>query len=740
MLAYDSFLHTKSITHTPSGKIVDASSLNDSLYDFQKALVIWALERGRAALFTGTGTGKTRCQLAWSEHIDGRVLILAPLAVAEQTIREAEKMGMESVQYVRRREDMTARICITNYDLLHHFLGVDVQGLVADEASIIKHFDSQTRKTLIDHFRHIPYRLCCTATPAPNAIEEIGNYAEFLDVLTLKEMRATFFVHYADSRQGWQLRGHGKTAFYRWLSSWAMAMRSPEDLGFDGSSFILPPLMIKEHFLQWDGAKLLPDKDGQLSLHGHHKLHGITDRVITRKQTAELRATQTAHLARDADGQVVIWCGLVSEGDAVMKLLRHDDAIEIKGSNNREEKRERLTDFVNGKYKILVTKASIAGFGINMQNAHTAIFLGLNDSWESWYQAVRRLWRYGQAHAVTTHVVMSDHEKPIWDNVQQKEREALTLIDELIASTQSYGTAALHHRQQERYVMTISEHKTERYHAYHGDCVEVLRQIPSNTIHLSTFSPPFSALYVYTATERDLGNSKNEAEFFEHFSYVSDELLRVTLPGRNVAMHVSQVPAMLVHDGWIGMKDFRGDMVRHMVEHGWVYHGEVVIDKDPQVQAVRTKAKGLMFAQKSRDASWLRPALADYILLFRKPGENPVPIIPDDVSNDDWIRWARPIWYGIRETEVLNAAEGREADDTRHICPLQLDVIERCIRLWSNKGERVLSCFAGIGSEGYVAIQQGRYPILIELKDSYYKTLLKNLDRAQVATHQLSLV
>jgi DNA modification methylase len=256
---------------------------------------------------------------------------------------------------------------------------------------------------------------------------------------------------------------------------------------------------------------------------------------------------------------------------------------------------------------------------------------------------------------------------------------------------------------------------------YQGDAVEGLKLLEENSIGLSVFSPPFLCLYQYSPTERDLGNSKDSATFFAHFHYVADELMRVTMPGRHVAMHVSQVPAMLVRDGWIGLKDFRGEMVRHMDAWGWIYHGEVVIDKDPQAQAIRIRAKGLAFQQLHKDASWMRPALADYILLFRKPGDNPVPIVPD-VDNDTWIQWARPIWYGIKETDTLNAAEARDHADDRHICPLQLGVIERCIRLWSNPNETILDCFSGIGSTGFVALQHDRRYVGCELKPSYAAT------------------
>jgi DNA modification methylase/endogenous inhibitor of DNA gyrase (YacG/DUF329 family) len=272
-----------------------------------------------------------------------------------------------------------------------------------------------------------------------------------------------------------------------------------------------------------------------------------------------------------------------------------------------------------------------------------------------------------------------------------------------------------------------------------GDCVEALAAMPEGAVDLSVYSPPFMSLYTYTASERDMGNCATPDEFFGHLGFMVRQLIRVTKPGRVTCAHVAQVPAMLARDGYIGMKDFRGKTIECYEANGWVYHGEVCIDKDPQAQAIRTKSKSLMFVQLHKDSSWMRPALADYILVFRKPGDNPVPVVPD-VTNDEWIQWARPIWYGIRESDTLQVAPARDADDERHICPLQLGTIERCIRLWSNPGDLVLSPFAGIGSEGYEAIRLGRRYVGIELKPSYFRVAAANLQAAEAMLDQQRLV
>jgi len=271
-----------------------------------------------------------------------------------------------------------------------------------------------------------------------------------------------------------------------------------------------------------------------------------------------------------------------------------------------------------------------------------------------------------------------------------------------------------------------------------GDCIEEVPRLGPESVDLSVYSPPFISLYTYTASERDMGNCATATEFFEHFGFLQRALLTATKPGRLTCVHVAQVPAMLSRDGYIGMRDFRGDTIRAYEANGWIYHGEVCIDKDPQAQAIRTKSKSLLFVQLRKDSSWMRMALADYILLFRKPGENTVPIKPD-LTNEHWIEWARPIWYGIRESDTLQVAEARDDDDERHVCPLQLGTIERCVRLWSNPGELVISPFAGIGSEGYESVRLGRRFFGVELKPSYYALAIRNLRAADAAKAQGSL-
>lgn len=719
---YERFLSSKRIVAESTGMEVLKQKISPVLYDFQRDLTRWALRRGKAALFEDCGLGKTLQQLEWARHVGGRILIVAPLTVNEQTIREGKKLNLE-VRNVRDKSEIADGVNITNYEMIRHFVDADLRGIILDESSILKSVDGATKKLLLEHFTDIPYRLCCTATPCPNDIAEIANHSAFLGVMPRNEMLASFFVHDED---GWRLRGHAAKPFYRWLASWAMAMKSPADLGYDASRYNLPPLKIHDVVIPTEWRR-----DGNLFAGG---LHGISDRASIRKQSIKDRVKAAVKIASESTGQVIVWCGLNDEANAVSKAIEGSENLQ--GSDSQERKRKVISDFLAGRLRILVTKGKIAGFGMNFQCAHTMIFMGLGDSYEMYYQCIRRQWRFGQTNPVDVYIVVTDHEEEIVDNVRRKEAEAETLSKEIVSAAREFEMEELGRIQHQEKIET-SEYEGDDWKIYQGDSVDELNKLADESIDLSIFSPPFLALYTYSATERDLGNCKSDTAFFDHFKFIIDGLLRVTKPGRLCCVHAAQTATTLNTHGVIGMKDFRGILCENFVSRGWVYQGEVCIDKDPQAQAIRTHSKGLLFVQLKKDASWLRPAMADYILVFRKPGENQVPIHPD-IDNEEWIEWARPIWYGIKESDTLNRADARSPEDDRHVCPLQLGTIERVIRLWSNRGETVLSPFAGIGSEGYVSIQHGRKFIGIELKPLYARTAAKNIRQAVESKHSQS--
>lgn len=735
-MEYTDFLKTKNFIVPDCGFNFDEKKLNENLYPFQRRIVKKALQKGRYAVLADCGLGKSIIQLEWCNQIIRRekknALIIAPLSVASQTIQEGVKFGIDAV-YAGKDGDFKNQIVITNYERLSNFDENNYCAVVLDESSIIKSVDGKIKSIVFDKFKNTQYKMSCSATPAPNDIVEIANQAEFIGVMSRTEMLAKFFVHDQD---GWRIKRHAIKDFYKWCAQWSVMIRKPSDIGFSDDGYNLPELSIDA---LWTEEGYI--RDGELF--ATNELSGITDRINVRKQTIEQKAKIIIDTVSNSKEQFIIWCGLDAEADFIEKNI--PGSVQLSGKQMKSDKIKEIDNFKAGKIRVLITKPKIAGFGMNFQNCHNMIFFGLSDSYESYYQCIRRCWRYGQKKDVSVKIVLNHVEQQILENVRRKEKHSDDLFTGIVSNVSEFNKIELGIKKVEYmddYKMNKSE--GENYTLWNGDSAEVLKTIEENSIDLSVFSPPFSSLYTYSPSARDLGNCKNDGEFWAQFEFISRELLRVIKPGRIVCCHVSQIPAMLARDGYIGLKDFRGDTIRHFISIGFIYHGEICIDKNPQAQSIRTHAKGLTFTQLEKDSSWMRPALADYILLFRKPGDNIVPVVNGNIDNaeidrDEWITLAHPIWYGIRETETLNYREARSEEDEKHMAPLQLETIRRCVMLWSNPGETVLSPFAGIGSEGYVSIKHGRKFIGIELKPEYAKIALKNLDAANHEKNEQTL-
>jgi DNA modification methylase len=723
MLDYQTFLQSKKTIAQTSGIEVPLDAIHPMLFDFQKELVRWALRKGRCALFVDTGLGKTFMSVEFARLTGQRTLIVAPLSVARQTVNEAMKIDVE-VHYTRSGDDIIDGINITNYEMIGHFNPDDFGCVVLDESSVLKSMTGAICTKLIEMFVNTPYRLCCTATPAPNDHVELGTHAKFLGIMTEQEMKATYFVHDAktSAHGGWRLKGHAEQAFYQWLASWSMSVKKPSDLGsrFSDEGYNLPPLHIERAIVECDYVP-----EGQLFFSG---LKGVSDRAKVRKGTLEERVVEAVKLIESDENneQWIIWCGLNDESSTVSKAI--PGAVELAGKDSPDKKIQTIEDFQSGKIRVLVTKAKIAGMGINLQNCHNQIWLGLNDSFEIYYQGVRRSLRFGQQSPVYVYIVLSDIEEDIFQNVLRKEEEAKKMSDELIKNVQQFEQNEIEHKQEQKVEYQEDIIRTDDYTLMLGDSCQRLKEIASNSGDLLITSVPFEALYTYYPGPEDIGNCKSPEQFMQHLGYVIDELLRIMKPCRNVCVHVSQIPMTLIHDGVIGIRDFRGNTIQAFVEKGFIYHSDITVDKNPQVASVRSHAKGLAFQQLEKDTIEMRSTFADYILVFKKPGKNAVPI-KQQLTRDEWIQWASAVWYGIRQTDTLNVEEAREAKDEKHVCPLQLDLIERLVKLYSNPGEIVLDPFTGIGSTGYVALELDRKFVGIELKPSYFETAKKNLER-----------
>ncbi len=427
---YQMFLQQKELQMISTGFDVMKNQLNDVLFEYQKDIVKWALKRGRAAIFANTGLGKTLMQVEWAhkvfEETNKPMLLIVPLAVASQTIREAHKHLNVAVHRIRQDNDVQDGLNITNYENLHNISPEQFGGVVLDESSILKSFTGKIRNQIIDDFRNTPYKLACTATPAPNDFMELGNHSEFLNIMSRTEMLAMYFIHDSGEVQKWRLKGHGAAKFWGWVSTWGVMIKSPADLGYDASAFDLPPLTIKQEEIPAEAQEgfLIPQIAETLG-----------ERQRARKESVTERCERAAELANNTDDQFLIWCNLNSESELLAKLI--PGAVEVKGSDKPEHKEKAMMDFTDGNIRVLITKPKIAGMGMNWQGCNEMAFVGLSDSFEQVYQAIRRCYRFGQKRPVTVHMVTSELEGNVVANINRKEKDFIKMQDEMAKLTKN---------------------------------------------------------------------------------------------------------------------------------------------------------------------------------------------------------------------------------------------------------------------------------------------------------------
>lgn len=421
MEAYDKFLECKRIQDESTG-LDNVPELNKNLFDFQRDIVNWALRRGRSAIFADCGMGKTIMQLEWADKIGGRVIIATPLAVASQTVSEAMRFGINGVEYLREDNGIT-RIVVTNYEMLEKFDPSNFNAIVLDESSILKSYTGKFRNYIVDEWGTVPHRLCATATPAPNDFMELGNHSEFLGALSRVEMLATFFVHDGGETQKWRLKGHAESEFWKWLCEWAVMIRKPSDLGYDDGDFTLPPCNIKQIAVDYAA-----DNQGLLFA---VQAHTMQERREARKASVNERVQAVADLVNGTNYPWIVWCDLNDESTSLKSSI--EGAEEVRGSDSNETKTKRMADFSNGNLRVLITKPSIAGFGMNWQHCSHMAFTGLSDSYEQFYQALRRCWRFGQKEPVSCYVVTAVTEGAVVSNIKRKEKQSTTMADMMVS-------------------------------------------------------------------------------------------------------------------------------------------------------------------------------------------------------------------------------------------------------------------------------------------------------------------
>lgn len=739
-----------------SRDIADALSEHaPHLHDYQRFAVTFAIARARAALFMECGLGKASATLAWIEHVrQGKPgMISAPLAALHEFENERDKFFPGLPLRLLATADVDAWLAnpegvalVTHHAFVRERDLTGVEAFALDESSVLKANAGVIGTNISRATRPLAYRLACSATPAPNDPTEYAQHAVFLGYMRSDaEFRARFFVR--DGKE-WRVKGHAKEALPKWLARFALWMRNPAVYGMPCKALPEgePPLI---------RIPLLP---GEHNLGTDLDLFGAPATAMTMSQRstirtdlygADLRTARVVELCRGKP--TIVWAIRNPHADQLEKSIRAAGfrVAQIAGVTEDEERVRIVRAFQAGELDVLVSKPKVIGHGVNLQRAERMIFAGYDESYEALHQAVRRAHRQGRVGKLEVFILAAPEEAPVLTALRNKgdrwredsERQEQEFARALAGDLEAYHegrTMTLHKDEAER----LPDVSTEHYWVRHGDSIEEMATMLPETVDLSIFSPPFSSLFTYSSEAADMGNCSDQAteEFNIHFVHFADALLRVMKPGRVVCLHLGQLIAFRARHGRKGMRDFRGAVIGIMELAGFHYYGEFVIPKNPQAVAIRTKSERLQFSQFKRDSLESSPALNDYMLQFRKPGKQDVPVL-NDVSNDEWIRWASGVWDDIRETDVLSYHSARGEEDEKHICPLQLTVIERCVRLWSNPGEVVFSPFGGIGSEPYTAIRQKRIGWAIELKAEYFRQMVKSCERAVSETyHQTSLL
>lgn len=725
IMEYLEFLENKKTTLLDSG--FDVSDLNSSLFDFQNSIVRTALNKGRYAIFADCGLGKTLMQLEWAYrvllHTNKPVIVLTPLAVSSQTINEGFKFGIPVIKWsndFNTWQDIPAEIYITNYENLSNVLNIDeFSGVVLDESSILKNFEGKTKNEVIDVFKNTPYKLACTATPSPNDPMELGNHSEFLNIMNRNEVLAMYFVHDGGETAKWRLKGHCEQLFWDWVSNWAVMLSKPSDIGFSAVGYDLPALNLIEKQIK------TPDREnGQLF---NEVAISATNFNSELRLTKIERLSEVIEIVNNSKENFIIWIKQNEEGEYLRKHI--PDSIEVKGNDSPELKEKNLIGFGQNNFRVLITKTKIAQFGLNYQNCCNQIFASLDFSFESLYQAVRRSYRFGQKKNVNIYLITTDTMTNVIHSINKKQKQ--------FEKMQTAMTIYVNKNVQSKLKMERENKKveSENFTLELGDCVQLIKNIPDESVGFSIFSPPFAELYTYSNELEDMGNSKDYNQFLFAFNFLVKDLFRVIESGRNVAIHCMDLPIQKGKEGYIGLRDFSGLIHKAFTDVGFIYHSRVTIWKDPVVEMQRTKALGLLHKQVKKDAAMSRVGLPDYLMVFRKPGEHKNPV-KCNIPVALWQKYASPVWMDIDYGKTLNGREARNEKDEKHICPLQLETIERAIHLWSNADDTVYTPFGGIGSEPYQALKMGRKAIAHELKTSYFNVMEKNVKNAEEKKNQ----
>ncbi len=815
--AYLDFLTSKVCTAPVYGLAVEENELSPVLKPHQRVAVKWAIEGGRRALFESFGLGKTVQQLEICRYITtheaGRALIVCPLGVKQEFTQDARELLGMTVSYVRTQAEIEAcpdPVMITNYERVRDG-DIDVNSfsvVCLDEASVLRSFGSKTYQTFFQKFRDVKYRFVSTATPSPNKYKELIHYAGFLGIMDTGQALTRFFQRDSTKANNLTLYPHKEREFWLWMSSWALFITKPSDLGFDDTGYDLPRMNVIYHRVAVDNATAPTDRDGQGQMFRSAAL-GLKEAAREKRDSLAARIAEVkAIIDEDPESHYVVWHDLESERAALKHAI--PEIVEVYGSQDLDQRERNIIDFSHGRIKYLATKPSISGQGCNFQrHCHKAIFTGIGYEFNDFIQAIHRIYRFLQTEQVEIHIIYAESEDEILKALQKKWKQHDYLVEQMTAIIRENGlnTTNIYEKMQRSIGVERREESGKFWRAIHNDCVIETMQMPDNSVDLIHTSIPFSNHYEYTPSYNDFGHNEDNARFFEQMDYLTPQLLRILKPGRVAAVHVKDriLFGNATGTGMPTLDPFHADCIAHYIRHGFYLMGMITVVTDVVRENNQTYRLG--WTEQCKDGTKMGVGCPEYILLFRKlPTDTSkayadVPVTKDKAaytraqwqidahafwqsSGDrlltadelaamdvdkarhyfrlqdreriydyhrhvevaermddagrlpstfmavDPVSHSDMVWDDVTRMKTLNSRQTRK-NLQNHICPLQLDIVERIINRYTNPGEVVFDPFGGIGTVPYMAVKMGRTGLSTELNPEYWRDSLSYLREAE---------
>lgn len=826
MDSYYNFLRSKIERAPVSGFLVDRDQLNPALLPHQKDAVAWALRGGRRALFESFGLGKTVQELEFchmvARHCQGQALIVLPLGVRQEFRMDAvQLLGYPEPVYVRTMDDVCAHseaeILLTNYERVRDG-DIDpayFRACCLDEASVLRSFGSKTYQTFLDKFKGVRYKLVATATPSPNKFKELIHYAGFLEVMDTGQALTRFFQRDSTKANNLTLYPHRENEFWLWVSTWALFIGKPSDLGYDDAGYDLPPLEVRTHIVP-DVFGKIQDKNGQVKMLADVAV-SLTDAAKEKRDSIQARVAMAKEIVdSDPEAHFILWHDLEAERHAIKSAM--PETVDICGSMDYDLREQRVVDFSQGKTRLFATKKELSGQGCNFQrHCHRMIFVGIDYEFNNFIQAIHRCYRFLQKEPVTVDIIYTEAEQPIWEVLQKKWLQHDHLQAKMREIVQKYGLSG--EKALESMARTIGVERVEvrgkNWIAVNNDCCEETTRMESDSVDLIVTSIPFSNHYEYTPSYNDFGHNATTERFFQQMDYLSPQLLRVLKPGRVFACHVKDrvLFGNATGMGMPTMEPFHAMCIRHYMSHGFAYFGMITVVTDVVRENNQTYRLG--WTEQCKDGSKMGVGCPEYILLFRKLPTDHTKAYADErvqkskeeytraqwqidahgywrssgdrlVSKDELMRtdvsrlqkvyrkysrenvysyedhvrlakaldedgrlpatfmvvapgsWTESVWDDINRMRTLNTTQSSRRQQL-HVCPLQLDIVDRLINRYSNPGDLVLDPFGGLGTVALEANKAGRRGYTIELNQDYFRDAVGYLKEYEQSQREDSL-